>query len=138
MIPEPAGLVLAPFRGVRYAPDRVSGLAEVTSPPYDVLGAAAAERLRAEDPHNVVRLTLPADGDGDGRPHDRYGVAGRTLREWIADGVLVPDPKAGLYVYEERAHDAAGSRPGAWAGLQRGLIGAIALSAPAAGIVLPA
>jgi uncharacterized protein (DUF1015 family) len=145
VIPEPAGLVLAPFRGVRYAPDRVSGLAEVTSPPYDVLGAAAAERLRAEDPHNVVRLTLPADcdgegdgdGDGDGRPHDRYGVAGRTLREWIADGVLVPDPNAGLYVYEERAHDAAGSRPGAWAGLQRGLIGAIALTAPAAGIVLP-
>ncbi len=109
MIPEPAGLVLAPFRGVRYTPDRVSGLAEVTSPPYDVLRAAAAERLRAGDPHNVVRLTLPADGDGegDGRPPDRYGVAGRTLRKWIADGVLVPDPKAALYVYEERDHGLA-------------------------------
>ena len=139
MIPEPAGLVLAPFRGVRYAPDRVSGLAEVTSPPYDVLGAAAAERLRRGDPHNVVRLTLPTDGtgQGDSRPHDRYGVAGRTLRTWIADGVLAPDPNAGLYVYEEQAHDAPGSRPGAWAGLQRGLIGAIALTAAAAGIVLP-
>jgi len=139
VIPEPAGLVLAPFRGVRYAPDRVSGLAEVTSPPYDVLGAAAAERLRRGDPHNVVRLTLPTDGtgQGDSRPHDRYGVAGRTLRTWIADGVLAPDPNAGLYVYEEQAHDAPGSRPGAWAGLQRGLIGAIALTAAAAGIVLP-
>ena len=38
---------------------------------------------------------------------DRYGVAGRTLREWIADGVLVPDPKAGLYVYEERDYGLA-------------------------------
>jgi uncharacterized protein (DUF1015 family) len=93
--------VLAPFRGVRYAPERVSGLAAVTSPPYDVPGAAAAARLRDADPHNVVRLTLPADGDGDGKPDSRYGVPGRTLREWIADGVLVPDADAGLYVDEE-------------------------------------
>ena len=127
--------MLAPFRGVRYAPERVSGLAEVTSPPYDVLGAAAAERLRSADPHNVVRLTLPADGDG--QPDSRYGVAGRTLRQWIADGVLVPDPDASLYVYEERAGEDAGSWPGTWPGLQRGLIGAIALASPAAGIVLP-
>ena len=127
--------MLAPFRGVRYAPERVSGMAEVTSPPYDVLGAAAAERLRSGDPHNVVRLTLPADGDGE--PDSRYGVAARTLRKWIADGVLVPDPEASLYVYEERAGEDAGSWRGTWPGLQRGLIGAIALASPAAGIVLP-
>ena len=133
--------MLAPFRGVRYAPERVSGMAEVTSPPYDVLGAAAAERLRSADPHNVVRLTLPADGDGDGdgkaEPDSRYGVAAQTLRKWIADGVLVPDPEASLYVYEERAGEDAGSWRGTWPGLQRGLIGAIALASPAAGIVLP-
>ena len=127
--------MLAPFRGVRYAPERVSGMAEVTSPPYDVLGAAAAERLRSADPHNVVRLTLPADGDGE--PDSRYGVAAQTLRKWIADGVLVPDPEASLYVYEERAGEDAGSWRGTWPGLQRGLIGAIALASPAAGIVLP-
>jgi uncharacterized protein (DUF1015 family) len=137
--------VLAPFRGVRYAPGRVSGLAAVTSPPYDVLGAAAAERLRDADPHNVVRLTLPAAVEGDGQPGGRYGAAGRTLRQWIADGVLVPDSDAGLYVYEERADEAAAPAPGSlpWpapggsAGLQRGLIGAVALASPAAGIVLP-
>ena len=145
VIGEPAGLVLAPFRGVRYAPERVSGLAAVTSPPYDVLGAAAAEHLRDTDPHNVVRLTLPALGEGEGQPGGRYGAAGRTLREWIADGVLVPDADAGLYVYEERAGEPAASLPGSlpWPapggrpGLQRGLIGVIALAPLAAGIVLP-
>jgi uncharacterized protein (DUF1015 family) len=137
--------VLAPFRGVRYAPERVSGLAAVTSPPYDVLGAVAAGQLRDADPHNVVRLTLPAPVDGESPPDGRYGAAGRTLRQWIADGVLVPDLDAGLYVYEERADKAAAPLPGSlpWptpggrAALQRGLIGAIALSPPAAGIVLP-
>jgi uncharacterized protein (DUF1015 family) len=157
----PAGLVLAPFRGVRYAPERVSGLAAVTSPPYDLLGPVAAEELRDADPHNVVRLTLPAREEGDGEPGGRYGVAGRTIREWIADGILVADADAGLYVYEERAArpiepsgglsagssagSFAGSSAGSWAaatgparpGLQRGLIGAIALTPPAAGIVLP-
>jgi len=137
--------VLAPFRGVRYAPERVSGLAAVTSPPYDVLGAAAAEQLRDADPHNVVRLTLPAPVDGDGQPGGRYGAAGRTLRQWLADGVLVPDLHAGLYVYEERAGKAAAPLPGSlpWPapggrpGLQRGLIGAVALAPPGAGTVLP-
>jgi len=142
--------VLAPFRGVRYAPGRVSGLAAVTSPPYDVLGAVAAARLRDADPHNVVRLTLPVPVAGEGPPDSRYGAAGRTLREWIADGVLVPDSPPGLYVYEERVVGelAAPSRdapPGApprraavgRPALQRGLIGAVALAPPAAGIVLP-
>jgi uncharacterized protein (DUF1015 family) len=137
--------VLAPFRGVRYAPERVSNLAAVTSPPYDVLGAAAAGRLRDADPHNVVRLTLPALAEGESQPGGRYGAAGRTLRQWIADGVLVPDLDAGLYVYEERAGKAAAPVPGSlpWptpggrAGLQRGLIGAVALAPPTAGIVLP-
>jgi len=57
---QPAtALVLAPFRGLRYAHDRVSGLAEVTSPPYDVIAHDTADHLLASDPHNVVRLILP-------------------------------------------------------------------------------
>ncbi len=124
--------MLAPFRGVRYAPHRVSDLAKVTSPPYDVVGAAAATRLRDSDPHNVIRLTVPADDDAQRRPDDRYRTAGATMRRWIAEGVLVPDVAAGLYVYEERADD-TGTRTGH----QRGLIGALELSHPEAGIVLP-
>ncbi|MBO0834859.1 MAG: DUF1015 family protein, partial [Actinobacteria bacterium] len=58
------GLVLAPFRGVRYAEDRVSGLAQVTSPPYDVIAADNEPRLMAADPHNVVRLILPVPSEG--------------------------------------------------------------------------
>ena len=57
--PPAAGLVLAPFRGLRYAQDRVSGLAEVTSPPYDVIAHDAEDHLLASDPHNIVRLILP-------------------------------------------------------------------------------
>ncbi|HEY3734691.1 MAG TPA: DUF1015 domain-containing protein [Streptosporangiaceae bacterium] len=124
---EPATLVFEPFRGVRYSADRVSGLAEVTSPPYDVIGAAAEGTLLAADAHNVVRLILP---QADPRkPHGSYRDVGGTLASWLADEVLVPDAEPALYAYEQS------DRSGAVR--QRGLIGAIGLSPPGAGVVLP-
>src|SRR5271169_6875271 len=84
------GLVLAPFRGVRYAEDRVTGLAEVTSPPYDVIAADNESQLMAADPHNVVRLILPRHQAG--RPGSPYEDAAVELTSWLAAGILAPDP----------------------------------------------
>ncbi|HEY6275932.1 MAG TPA: DUF1015 domain-containing protein [Streptosporangiaceae bacterium] len=121
------GLALAPFRGLRYAQDRVSGLAEVTSPPYDVIAQDAEGQLRAADPHNVVRLILPRNGHG--HAGGAYADAARLLRQWQDEGILVTDERPALYVYEQ-------ARPGGEV-LQRGLIGALQLTPPEAGTVLP-
>ena len=131
---DPQGLVLAPFRGVRYAEDRVSGLAEVTSPPYDVIAADIENQLIASDPHNIVRLILPRHPEG--QPGSPYEDAAADLRRWLADGILVPDADPALYVYEQvsAGSDCQPSRGGT---LQRGLIGAIGLQPPAAGIIQP-
>jgi uncharacterized protein (DUF1015 family) len=59
------GLLLAPFRGVRYDLSKVGGLANVTSPPYDVIGPGTLERLLAASPYNVVRLILPTADPGN-------------------------------------------------------------------------
>jgi uncharacterized protein (DUF1015 family) len=122
-IPRPEGLVLAPFRALRYDPERVD-LAQVLAPPYDVIDADAQAGLEARDPANVVRLTLPRDDAG---PDSRYDAAGRQLREWRAAGVLRPDAEAALYVYEEQAEGH----------VQRGLVGALGLTPAEDGIVLP-
>jgi uncharacterized protein (DUF1015 family) len=133
------GLVLAPFRGVRYAEDRVSGLAEVTSPPYDVIAGDKENQLMAKDPHNVVRLILPRHPAG--QPGSPYEDAACDLRNWLAGGILAADPVPALYVYEQAA-----ARPGGGAAdgsgpsgglVQRGLIGALGLVPLAAGIVRP-
>ena len=123
---RPAGLELAPFRGVRYAPDRVSGLADVTSPPYDVIFRASEDQLMAADPHNVVRLILPRPAPG--RPGEEYRDAAILLQRWLAERILIADQVPALYVYEQAA---AGSV------IQRGLIGRLRLVDPVAGIVLP-
>ncbi|HLQ54225.1 MAG TPA: DUF1015 domain-containing protein [Streptosporangiaceae bacterium] len=119
---------MAPFRGVRYAPGRVSGLAEVTSPPYDVIAHDIEDQLIAADPHNVVRLILPRSAAGP--PGENYQDAARTLRQWQDERILVPDQVPGLYVYEQ-------ALPGRSGALQRGLIGALRLIPPEAGTVLP-
>jgi uncharacterized protein (DUF1015 family) len=114
------------LRGVRYAPDRVSGLAAVTSPPYDVIFRDNEDQLMAGDPHNVVRLILPRPVPG--RPGEEYQDAAVLLEQWLAEGILEADPAPALYVYEQAA---AGSV------IQRGLIGRLKLVQPDAGIVLP-
>src|SRR5215472_4874060 len=147
---QPAScLSLAPFRGLRYAQDRVSGIAEVTSPPYDVIAHDTADHLLASDPHNVVRLILPRlDAGNPGPAHTgaaspgaalanggaqaahsgaAYDDAARLLRDWQAEGILVPDPEPTLYVYEQ-------SLPSGPV-LQRGLIGALQLAPLGAGPV---
>ena len=127
-------LVLAPFRGVRYAEERVSGLAEVTSPPYDVIAADNESQLMAMDPHNVVRLILPRHAPG--QPGSPYEDAAADLTAWLASGILVPDSKPALYVYEQFEVGANGAE--VEGGIrQRGLIGALGLVPPSAGIVQP-
>jgi uncharacterized protein (DUF1015 family) len=108
----------------------VSGLAEVTSPPYDVIFRDKEDQLMAADPHNVVRLILPRPVPG--RPGQEYYHAAESLRLWQDENILVTDSEPALYMYEQSASDDAG--PG-W--LQRGLIGAVGLVPPEAGIVLP-
>ncbi|WP_405580130.1 DUF1015 domain-containing protein [Streptomyces sp. NBC_01092] len=119
------GLELTPFRGLRYDPDRVGSLAAVTSPPYDVVVRPdGVHHLQDADPHNIVRLILPQADSPDARNEQ----AAKTLRRWLSEGVLTTDPEPGLYVYEQR--DGEGM-------LQRGVIGALRVSEPSEGLVLP-
>lgn len=111
------GLHLRPFRGLRYVQDRVSSLAAVTSPPYDVVVRPdGVQHLETADPFNIVRLILPHAAD----PAVGHRQAAGTLRHWLAEGVLGFDAQPALYVYEQRSGDV----------LQRGLIGALRLDDP--------
>jgi len=118
--------VLHPFRALRYDPGRVA-LADVLAPPYDVIDEAQRAHLEAQEPHNVVRITLPRDEPGDPSADSRYQVAARLMAQWRDDGILVPDEQPALYVYEQRA----GGH------VQRGLVGALGLTPAEDAIVLP-
>jgi len=120
--PGPEGLGLLPFRALRFA---TSDPAPLLSPPYDVIDEDERRELEASDPHNVVRLILPRDLDG--QPRSGYAAAASLLAAWRAAGVLVPDRTPSLYVYEMAEGQAR----------TRGLVGAVGLTPPEAGVVLP-
>jgi uncharacterized protein (DUF1015 family) len=119
-------LRLVPFCGVRYDLSRVGGLANVTSPPYDVIGHGTLAHLLAASPFNVVRLILPARSVSSGElsAWDAGQIAAARLRDWLTTGALAADKQPALYVYEQRGDG--------W--VQRGLIGLIEVGT---GAVLP-
>lgn len=122
-VPQPGGLEVAAFRGVRYASAGLPDLGPVLAPPYDLIDPTAAQRLRASHRHNVVRLIRPAAENG----RDRYQSAGRALRQWLAEGVLAADPHPALYVYEERSEGHT----------VRGLLATVRLARAETGIIQP-
>jgi uncharacterized protein (DUF1015 family) len=121
-LPRPDGLVLAPFRALRFTASE--NLGAVLAPPYDVIDSEQQDALESQDPHNIVRLTLPRDTDG---PGSKYAAAGELLARWRAEGVLAADAAPAVYVYEQLADGHA----------QRGLVGAIGLTPAEDQIVLP-
>lgn len=124
-VPTPTGLELAPFRALRFDESVAGPLGPLTSPPYDVIDEDGVRRYEARSPYNVVRLILPRGPEtGAG---SRYDAAATLLRAWREQGVLRPDPEPALYAYEMRDGES----------VTRGLVGALALVDPDAGIVLP-
>lgn len=93
--------LLRPFRALRYDAAVVGDLADVVSPPYDVVDPEEQERLLARHPRNSVRLDLPEARPGD-EPGARYRRAVANLVAWRTDGTLRKDPAGAIYVYEQR------------------------------------
>ncbi len=115
-----------PFPGIRYA-DRFD-LAAVTAPPYDVIDADDRAALAARSDRNAVLFDLPVEADGQ----DRYTAAAATFDAWRAEGTLVTDAQPTFTVYRMSYTDDRG-RPAR----TLGVIGALALSRPDEGEILP-
>jgi uncharacterized protein (DUF1015 family) len=124
---ETPALRLRPFRGVRYNPDLVSDLAEVTSPPYDVMDRQMIDTLLDESPRNVVRLILPRMVSDPLSDIDPYRRAALLLARWRSEGLLVTDLRPAMYVYQY-------GLPGETV---CGVIGALDLTPPEDQVVLP-
>ena len=143
--PDEAGLDVRPFRALTYRDHDPAHLARVSSPAYDLVTAAGRDRLAATDPHTFVRLILPhvdpAPGPLPGTAADSVGVpaptardgrsaqaAAATLREWLAERVLVRDDVPALWRYEMSAPGGAATT---------GWLGAVTLPGARSAAVLP-
>ena len=120
-----------PFRGILYNPDKVDNLADVITPPFDVISDAEQEVFYARSPHNVVRLILGKASADDTPSHNPHSRAADYLQNWLADRSLVRDTAPALYL--TTLDFVIDNRPVT----RSGLIAVVRLAPFDAGIILP-
>lgn len=89
------------FPGIRYNRELSNNLEELITLPYDVISAADQDRYYDAHPNNVIRLELGRKFREDDATNNRYTRSAQFLREWLAEGVLVPEEKPALYLYRQ-------------------------------------
>lgn len=97
-----------PFRGIRYNPQKIESLAEVVTPPYDVIAADQQAAYYARSPFNVIRVELGQNRPDDGGEENAHTRAHEYLQAWQSQGVLIRDPQPSFYLVSTRYRTAQG------------------------------
>src|SRR5438128_7656130 len=90
-----------PLRAIRYVSETIGDLAQVVTPPFDVISAEAQKRYYARNPYNVIRLELGEEHPEDTTLNNRYTRAAATLAEWRLQGILRQDDTPCYYMYQQ-------------------------------------
>lgn len=91
-----------PLRGLRYAPEQVGNLAQVVTPPFDVISKEAQARYYARSPYNVIRLELGQQFPTDDELNNVYTRAAATLADWRMQGVIRQEATPCYYLYQQK------------------------------------
>lgn len=122
---------VSPFCGWRYQLGQVGDLAEVTAPPYDVIGPDELAKFRQRHEANIVHLLLPESQPDDPTPDERYQRAAATLMQFKLDGILARDHADAFYVYHQTFQIDGVEH------VRKGFLGRLKLEAFGAGHVFP-
>jgi uncharacterized protein (DUF1015 family) len=92
---------IRPFSGIQYAPELRSHLAELVTPPYDVISPEQQKKFYERNPNNIIRLELGKDEPGDDRLNNRYTRAAATFAEWRMQGIMRQEARPAMYLYRQ-------------------------------------
>ena len=124
--------VVAPFRGVRYNPEKIVHLEDVVTPPYDVISAEAGAELLDKNPYSMLNLDLRNISQGDLEDDNRYQRARSRFDGWQDDNVLIRDDQPAIYLYFIDYIHPSGKRM-----TRKGLVALVGLAEFSEGIVKP-
>ena len=92
---------IIPFRGLRYNQNKIDDIADVITPPYDVISSQAQETYYLKSDYNIIRLILGKEFPGDDHDNNKYKRAADFYKKWIEYGVLKQEDKPSIYIYEQ-------------------------------------
>lgn len=85
---------IAAFRGLLYNPAKIGNLAEVITPPYDVISESEREQFYARNPYNIIRLIL-------NKEENKYQQAAIYFKQWQQEEVLSRNGQPAIYAYSQ-------------------------------------
>jgi len=85
-----------PFTGVHYNTQKITNLADVVTPPYDVISPEMQEGFYQKSPYNFVRIDFSREA-GDAK----YDIAGKDFQSWLAQEILVQDATPAFYLHHQ-------------------------------------
>ncbi len=109
-----------PFRGLRYARDKVGDLAQIITPPFDVINKEAQTRYYERHPYNVIRMELGRQEPTDDTLNNVYTSSCRNSFRMAFTKYLIPGSaplllslSAALYLWRPNfyTHKFASPRP---------------------------
>ncbi len=122
---------IQPFKAVRFNSAKAGPLADVITPPFDVISKTDQLRFYERSPYNMVRLIWGKKTAYDTRGNNPHRRAADYLRQWMQDGVLQQDSEEAFYLTTlEFPHEETRLT-------RYGLIGRVELTNFSDGIVLP-
>jgi uncharacterized protein (DUF1015 family) len=90
-----------PLQGIRYNDDVIGNLAQIITPPYDVISEEAQAKYYARNEYNIIRLELGMDESGDTPLNNRYTRAAATYAEWRLNSILRQENTPSYYLYQQ-------------------------------------
>jgi uncharacterized protein (DUF1015 family) len=127
-----------PFTALRYT-QKAGNIAELITPPYDVINSEEQKAYYAANPYNIIRLELAKKLPDDDEQHNRYIRAAHDFAAWQEEGILALDPAPAFYFYQQEftITGTVGRDEPARCLTRSGFIATIAAEGYAGGEVLP-
>ncbi len=124
--------VVAPFRGVRYNPQKIRNLEEVVTPPYDVISEEDGAAFLEKNPYNMIQLDLRNTSQGETDDDGRYIRARNRFDSWQEEEILIRDQEPAIYLYYISYLHPSGKKM-----VRKGLVSLVGLADFSEGIVKP-
>ncbi len=91
-----------PLQGIRYNRTLSNNLADVITPPYDVISEEDQAHYYTRNPYNIIRLELGKNEPDDSSLDNRYTRAATTFAEWRLKSILLQDANPSYYLYQQK------------------------------------
>lgn len=122
---------IVPFRGLRYNTEKAGKMADLITPPYDVIDDRQQKSYYKKNPYNIIRLEYGETRAHDSKEDNRYTRAQGFFNDWLQQGILYHEEKPSLYLYEQEFTENNNVL------VRTGLIAGVGLEAYSTGTILP-